>query len=200
MTVHRSAQLIALTLVSISLLCAGCSRAGTSASGSESAPPVAPSQPRTTAPRIVQPTLEPTTPPTAQSSPAESPGAEPPMAEPPAASIAVEGGDQVVGQLGTFTWQDGGSDAPWLDGTPIHVGAGERVTMTLAEPLLIGEWNVSRVPPGNRDGIGAVAMQAGSGWPVTFGPPPSGQWSVEIRLRFADGVGSASYFWQIEVD
>ena len=34
--------------------------------------------------------------------------------EPPAASIAVEGGDPVTGQLGTFTWGDGGSDSPWL--------------------------------------------------------------------------------------
>ena len=50
--------------------------------------------------------------------------------EPPAASLAVEGGDPVTGQLGTFTWGDGGSDSPWLPGAPIAVGTGEQLTVT----------------------------------------------------------------------
>lgn len=122
------------------------------------------------------------------------------MPEPPAASIAVEGGDPIVGQLGTFTWENGGSDAPWLNGSPIHVGAGEQLTLTLAVPVDIGEWRVSRVEPGNRDGMGAVGMGEGSGDPVTFRAPPSGSWSVEVRVSFADALGSALYFWLIEVD
>ena len=36
----------------------------------------------------------------------------PSTSEPPAASLSVEGGDPVVGQLGSFTWNGGGSDGP----------------------------------------------------------------------------------------
>jgi hypothetical protein len=186
------ARLIALALVSVSLLAAGCSRAGASPTPSESAPAVAPTEPRATTPPTIEPTLEP--------SPADSPVAEPQMAEPPPASIAVEGGDPVIGQLGTFTWGNSGSDAPWLNGSPMQAGQGERLTMTLAEPVTIGAWSVSRVPPGNRDGIGAVMMQEGSEWPLSFEAPPAGQWSVEVSVRFADNRGAALYFWMIEVD
>ena len=48
-------------------------------------------------------------------------------ADPPVASIGVEGGDPVVGQLGTYAWAGGGSSSPWLPGAPIAVGvAGDR--------------------------------------------------------------------------
>src|SRR6266576_2728071 len=43
--------------------------------------------------------------------------------QPPSAALAADGGDPVVGQLGTYTWLDGGSDSPWLPGTTIAVGA-----------------------------------------------------------------------------
>lgn len=122
------------------------------------------------------------------------------MPEPPAASIAVEGGDAVVGQLGSFGWKNGGSDAPWLDGNPIHVGAGERLLLTLAEPVAIDTWRVSRVLPGSRDGMGSVGMAEGSGEPVAFVAPPSGSWSVNVNVLFADNLGSAAYYWRIDVD
>lgn len=122
------------------------------------------------------------------------------MAEPPAASIRVEGGDPVIGQLGTFTWKNGGSDAPWLDGSPIHVGSGERLVLTLEEPIPVGAWRVDRVSPGNRDGFGAVPMAQGTGSPITFVAPPRGLWSVEVNVRYAVNDGTALYFWLIEVD
>jgi len=129
----------------------------------------------------------------------ESPIVEPPMPEPPAASIAVEGGDPVVAQLGTFTWKNGGSDAPWLDGSATHIGAGERLFMTLAEPIALNEWSVSRVSPGNRDGIGAVPIADGQGGVVTFQAPPIGSWSVQVRVGFAGNLGTALYYWLIDV-
>jgi hypothetical protein len=132
--------------------------------------------------------------------PDESPVFDPPMAEPPAASVAVEGGDPVIGQLGTFTWQNGGSDAPWLDGERIHVGLGEQLFMALAEPVALGAWSVSRVTPGNRDGSGEVPMAEGPGGIVRFAAPPAGTWSVRVRAAFAGNLGSASYYWLIQVD
>lgn len=130
----------------------------------------------------------------------EAPTPEPPMPEPPAASIAVEGGDPVVGELGSFGWKNAGSDAPWLDGSPIHVGAGEQLVLTLAEPVAIDTWQVSRAFPGSRDGMGSIGMAEGSGEPVTFGAPPSGSWSVRVSVLFADNLGGAAYYWLIEVD
>lgn len=123
------------------------------------------------------------------------------MPEPPAASVAVEGGDPVVGELGSFSWENSGSDAPWLPGNPIHVGSGEQLTLTLAEPVEIADWTVSRQAPGaSLDGVGAVGMAEGSAGPVTFAAPPPGSWSVSVDVWFADNLGSASYYWLMKVD
>jgi hypothetical protein len=128
------------------------------------------------------------------------PSAEPAVPEPPAASIAVEGGDPVIGELGSFSWNNSGSSSPGLDGAPIHVGAGEPVTLTLAAPVGIAEWQVSRVRPGNDDWVGAVSMGSGSAMPVLFEAPPSGTWSVEVRVVFSGHLGSAAYYWRFQVD
>lgn len=122
------------------------------------------------------------------------------MAEPPAASISVEGGDPVVGETGSFTWQNNGSDAPWLDGSPIHVGSGERLTLTLAEPVAIENWTASRVPAAILDGATPVGLGEGTVGLVTFVGPPGGSWSVKVSVWFADNLGSAAYYWLIEVD
>jgi hypothetical protein len=121
------------------------------------------------------------------------------MAEPPPASLNVEGGDPVVGQLGSFTWQNGGSDAPWLDGSPIHVAAGERLALTFGAPVGVANWTARRVTPGNRDGIGAIRVGTGSGAPVVLDAPPPGSWSIDVDVRFND-FDEASYFWLVTVE
>jgi hypothetical protein len=125
---------------------------------------------------------------------------EPSAGRPPAASIAVDGGDPVDGQLGSYTWLDAGSDSPWLDGSPIHVGAGERLTLTLADSIGVANWTASRVAPGDRDGIRAIGMGDGAGEPVAFDPPPPGSWSVNVTVWFSDDRGSAAYYWLVDVD
>jgi hypothetical protein len=122
------------------------------------------------------------------------------MPEPPAAALSVEGGEPVAGVLGTFTWQDSGTDAPWLDGNPIQVASNEFLTLTMAEPIAIASWHVSRQPPGSRDGMGAVGIADGIGEPVTFPAPPPGPWSVMVDIRFAENSGSGNYFWLVQVD
>lgn len=193
MSVHRSARPIALALVSVSLLVAGCSRPGVSPAGSEAAP--------TATAAVSSPTASPSTEPSMDGSPAESLGTEPPMPEPPAASIAAEGGDPVVGELGSFAWENSGSDAPWLPGNPIHVGAGERLLLTLSEPVGVSQWTASRQRPGaSLDGTAAVGLAEGPGDPVAFDAPPPGVWSVHVSVWFADNLGSAAYYWLMEVD
>jgi hypothetical protein len=131
--------------------------------------------------------------------PTPSPSAATPSStEPPAATLGVEGGDPVAGQLGSFTWNGAGSDSPWLPGSPIAVGNGERLTVVLADGAAVADWSARRVAAGTTDGTGAVGLGNG-GPPVTFAAPPAGHWSVQVTVRFAGGIGSATYYWAITV-
>jgi hypothetical protein len=138
--------------------------------------------------------------------------------EPPDASLAVEGGDPVAGQLGTFLWGDGGSDSPWLPGSPIAVGAGERLTVTIAG-VDVATWSAKRVPAGTTGGSGATApiglgtggppiafdgatapIGLGTGGPpIAFDAPENGSWSVQVTVDFDGGLGSATYYWLVTV-
>jgi hypothetical protein len=189
-TVHRSMPTVGLALLITGLL-AACNTPGSSPSPPTEASPAASVVATTTVIPSTTPSEGPPTP---------EPTPEPPIPEPPAASIAVEGGDPVVGELGSFGWKNAGSDSPWLDGSPIHVGPGETLALTMGEPVGIDQWTVSRVPPGDRDSSRAVGMGEGSGRPVTFLAPPSGSWSVNVDVWFVDNLGSASYYWLVEVD
>jgi hypothetical protein len=117
---------------------------------------------------------------------------------PPDARLAAEGGDSVVGQLGSYTWADGGSDSPWLPGAPITVGVGEPLTIGFEPPVGVDSWG-ARVVPSTADGPdGAAILDQGAG-PPAFAIPAAGSWTVEVRVVFADGAGDASYFWKVEV-
>lgn len=134
-------------------------------------------------------------------SPMGGPGTpEASIPQPPAASIAVEGGDAVVGELGSFAWQNSGSDSPWLDGNPIRIGTGESLTLTLSQPVGIESWTATLVA---QSGVGTatpVGLGEGTGGPVTFAAPPAGTWSVNVNVWFVDNLGSASYYWLVEVE
>jgi hypothetical protein len=199
-TVHRSAAWVAPALVVVGLLCVGCSRP----SGGTNAAAVAPSAARTEPPTPTESLTAPTALASLSTGPSieppkESPVADPAIPEPPAASIAVEGGDPVVGELGSFTWENGGSDAPWVPGAPMRVGSGERLTLTLAAAVRIVNWSIRRTPAATF-GSGVVGMGEGSAEPVTFAAPPRGSWSVNVDVWFADNLGSAAYYWLITVD
>ena len=146
-------------------------------------------------------------------SPADTPAVSPPAAEPtvvasavgsaatgsrpPDASLAAEGGDAVVGQLGSFTWGDGGSDSPWLPGAPIAVGAGEPLSVTLADDTPVGAWTAVRAPAGSSTGAGAAEAGEGSGL-IGFAIGQPGRWTVAVTIGFVGG-GSATWYWQLEV-
>jgi hypothetical protein len=121
------------------------------------------------------------------------------MPTPPPASIAVEGGDPVVGDLGSFTWQNGGSDSPWLPGTPIHVGAGERLVLTMSTPVAIANWQANYIPADDLQSTTPVGLGEGAAEPISFMSPPEGRWSVHVGMWFAGG-GSAAYYWSVEVE
>ncbi len=137
------------------------------------------------------PTVDPTAAPTVADTPRPTPANEP-----PAAWIAVEGGDAASGQLGSFTWKESGSDGPWLPGTPIVVGAGETLLVTFDDPVRFSTWTARRLPAGTTDGSGALPVGSG-GSSIAFGLPEPGDWSVELTVTFADGIGSGSWYWQV---
>jgi hypothetical protein len=117
----------------------------------------------------------------------------------PVATLAVEGGDPVVGQLGTYAFGGTGSDSPWLRGAPIRVGRSERLAVSLEPAVSVAAWTARYVPSSATGPEGAVGLAQGAGLPA-FDPPPDGSWTVEIRVTFAEGQGDALYFWALEVD
>jgi hypothetical protein len=176
-------------ILAVAMLVSACS-----ASGPGGSPSVAPAT-AASSPALGATNSAGTAVPTA---PAASIAAGPSAGQPPAASLAVEGGDPVTGQLGSFTWDGGGSDSPWLPGAPVTVGAGERIAITLAIDPGIASWAARRASAGTVDGAGATALGQGAG-PVTFAAPPAGTWSVQLTIQFANGRGSAAYYWRITV-
>jgi hypothetical protein len=177
----------ALTVVAVASLSAGCDVGGATDSSGGPTGPVGPTG-MSAAPTAAAPTV------TAVATAVASR----PAAQPPSAVLAVEGGDPVAGQLGSYTWLDGGSDSPWLPGTPLSVGAREPVTVTIGDGVAVTEWSARRVPAGTANGSGAVSLGAG-GPPVTFAAPGPGTWSVRVTVRFASDIGEASYYWRLAV-
>jgi len=118
---------------------------------------------------------------------------------PPDALLAAEGGDPVAGQLGTFVWFETGSDAPWLPGAPIAVGAGEPLAVSLVPDGAIAAWAARYVPANAVGPDGATTLGEGAGSPA-FAAPGPGSWTVELFVEFAAGAGNAHYFWRLEVE
>lgn len=147
--------------------------------------------------------------PTTPSGPAASAGPTPvalvtdppvsPIPGPPAATLAAEGGDPVLGQVGTFIWRGGGSDAPWLPGSPIRAGAGEPLFVGLDPAVPIDDWNARFLPAGAPGPDGAIPIGEAGGVPG-FAAPGPGRWTVQMSIEFGDDLGSASYFWQVQVE
>jgi hypothetical protein len=119
-------------------------------------------------------------------------------AEPPAASLATEGGDPVVGQLGTYTWGETGSDAPWLPGAPIRAATGEPLAVTLEPDVVVAAWEARRVPSSADGPDGAIAVGSGIGAPAMTAPE-AGSWTLVVAIEFAGGAGTANYFWRLDV-
>lgn len=171
------------TLLLMVLVIAGCSSGG-AASPRGTSPALA----TAAVPTVVVPTVGVPTPTVATAS-----GDGPPVGQ-----LAAEGGDPVTGQLGTYTWGDGGSDSPWLPGAPIDVGAGEPLAVSFPSPIRVATWRARAVPSGADGPAGASILGEGTGAPA-FGAPAAGSWTAEVHVVFDGGVGDASYFWRLEV-
>ena len=192
--IHRTRETRSgLTIALIGLLAAACATGGTTASASPppSAAPSAPPAASIAVPASPAPTVAPAT-----VVPSSNPSAV--SAVPPVAALAVEGGDPVAGELGSYSWNGGGSDSPWLPGSAITGGTGERLSVSVEPDVGIASWVARRVAAGTSDGAGAIGVGDGTG-PVSFAAPEKGHWSIQLTLGFADDLGSAVYYWDLTV-
>jgi hypothetical protein len=192
--------LLAIVLVGTIVAACGSALRSGSAGGSTGSPtqqsPTAQAI-GTAAPATGSPT--PTSVSSADSAAPGSAGPSAPTGLPPSAALAADGGDPAIGQLGSYTWLDGGSDSPWLPGTSLAVGAGEPLTVTIGGGVAVADWTARRVTAGTTDGSGAIALGQAAGPPVAFAAPAAGTWSVQVTVRFANDLGSATYYWRLMV-
>ncbi|MBI3749814.1 MAG: hypothetical protein HY262_13365 [Chloroflexi bacterium] len=204
MSVMRAAQIV-LAFACLGMLVGACSVAAEPSRSSVASVPSPTSQPSVavaaTSPSEAAPDSTPTATDVVNPTTDVPFSPDPTLTPPPDGLLAVEGGDPVVGELGTWSWNNAGSDAPWLPGYPIRVGVGERLTFALAERVPIESWTVSRVPPSSVPGNdGAVAMGDGTTSAIAVPAPPVGKWSVSVHVRFAGNRGDATYYWAVTVD
>jgi len=159
--------------------------------------------PAATSSPVVTPT--PSAVPSDESAAAATPGSPPPTApptagdEPPAAELRAAGGPALPGQLGTYTWRDGGSDAPWLPGTPVAVAAGSELVIGLAPDLPVDSWR-ARYAPAGADGPARAESLGEGGGSIVLAPPPAGRWTLEVHVTFGASLGDAHYFWQLDIE
>ena len=200
--VVRAGALALLAVVVVGMIVAACDGAGRSgSSGGSSGASLSPGPTAEPASTAAPATGTQTATRSFPSEPAASgsTGASATTGLPPSAALAADGGDPAVGQLGSYTWLDGGSDSPWLPGTPVTVGAGEPLTVTIGGGVAVADWSARRVTAGRTDGSGALALGGAAGPPVSFAAPGIGTWSVQVTVRFANDLGSATYYWRLTV-
>ncbi len=189
-------SLIRRTMVvglAVAMLSAGCTAAPGSSLDPDSPSPAASTTPVTPATPIATNTPEPTQEPAMTPAPTVA-GID----SPPDALLAAEGGDPVMGQLGTNTWKNGGSDAPWLRGAPITVGAGEPLTVTFLPGIDVASWRTRYVPAASDGQTGGASLGEGVGQP-TFQAPAAGSWTVAVTVTFHEENGRADYYWRLDV-
>jgi hypothetical protein len=130
---------------------------------------------------------------TAAATPSAAPGELPPDA-----ALLVAEGDPVVGQLGSYTWGQAGSDSPWLPGAAAVVDGAMSLRFGLSFDVPVAEWQARYSPPGEPAPERPVGLDAGA-LPLEVASPPDGSWTVALTVVFAGGRGDATYYWRIEV-
>jgi hypothetical protein len=160
-------------------------------------PPASPAGPSGSSPGSAGPAVPSTASPAIPPEPAGTPPAAP-GDEPPQAGLVRVDGEPVIGQLGTFLWRDGGSDSPWLPGTPATIDAAVRLEFGLSAAVPVASWRARLGRAGVDDPSSARPIGEGTGAIGVAGPPP-GRWTLELTVVFGEGLGDARYYWLLDV-
>ena len=126
---------------------------------------------------------------------------------PPAAILASAPGGPVAGTLGSWTFENSGSDSPWLPAAQlgeIQVGAGARLTVRLAGGEPIGAWSaqVAAADDARAEHPSAAGGREAADPPldeVALEIAEPGRWVLAVRLELADGRGDATWYWLVSV-
>jgi hypothetical protein len=166
--------------------------AGWGGAAATAAPTASPAASVPATPRVPPPEASP-----APTTPPQEPVPTPP-AGPPGASLVLGPGLLVPGDLGTYTWIDIVSDAPWLPGAgPIPVQAGGTLLVTIEDDPPVVAWEVLWAPLRGAGPEPPVDGADGTG-PILFGAPPSGGWSVRLEVSLGE-ARRATYYWRLDV-
>jgi hypothetical protein len=122
---------------------------------------------------------------------------DPVAAQPPVAVLTYPGGQPTAGDLGTYIYRGAGSDSPWLPGEPVTVPAvGALGEVFLSEPLTVTDWQARVAPAGRVPRIGEGSQIAAGEGSMAF-ELPTGAWTLQLSVRFGDGIGEATWYWQL---
>jgi hypothetical protein len=189
--VRRSAVIAPLVVAG---LVAGCGTSGSPPPGAPSILPVA--TPSAAATAGVTPEASDS----ATDGPTPVPTAR--LSAPPEALLLGDAlpGEPAVGDLGSYTWGDEGSDAPWIVSQPgVLAKPGTAVRITFIPDVAPPAWTVrwARIAGG---GAGDVASAAEGSGAVEFAiPDTAGGWSLQLDARFGTGHG-ATWYWRVDVE
>ena len=120
---------------------------------------------------------------------------------PPVASIVAAAARPAPGQLGTFTWDGLGSEAPWIvPERPVPVAAAVPLAVTLDPGLVPVRWT-ARWAPVVAGAVGdPVTVRAGTGAAVEVAAPVrAGTWGLQVEITFAEGR-RAAWYWSVLVE
>ena len=185
---------LAIALVVASVTGSGCARSpGVTGAGSPT-----PSVPTTGAP---SPTPERSVPASTSTSASAAPSASDPEAslEQPPGAVLVAGAASHPGEAGSWAWAGGTSDSPWLPARALEraeTPAGA-VTVELDDGVEVESWSAVAAAADDMQAMDVDALGDGSGTPLF--EVPAGAWVVAVDVRFADGLGSAIYYWHLVV-
>ena len=123
----------------------------------------------------------------------------------PVAEIVTPGAT-IVGNLGTYTIDGRGTDAPWLpfNSLPsITSRVGEVLTIRFSDGATIGD--LAAVIASADDASGSTTysvdgtLPPAGGATASVGPLPAGRWVLQVRLFRADGRGEGLTYWAVTV-
>jgi hypothetical protein len=119
---------------------------------------------------------------------------------PPRAYIAGGSDGVVPGEIGAFTWDGLGSDAPWIvPSGSLPVVAGVPITVTLDPALAPERWAARWAPVVAGSAGDPAAVQSGTDAAIEVALPVApGTWGLQVEVTFAEGR-RAAWYWSIDV-
>lgn len=146
----------------------------------------------------------PPSPPAAQS-PAPSSVAPTPVpvtatpAGPPSATLSGTATGPSPGTLGSYTWADSGTDAPWIvprDGS--GASPGSRLEVAFEPAATPASWTARWAPVAGSSAGDVARGVDGTGRVAITAPAEAGTWSLQLEASFGQARG-ATWYWRLEV-